>query len=95
MRHHLPRFVSVRQTIQLLALLVVVIYPIYARSQAISNANSLKISWFDIRQFGVEGRGWEDTKDFYDRLPAKAEGKVRPPVWDLSHDSYFTCACGS
>ena len=44
-------------------------------------------SWFDIRQFGVEGRGWNDTKDFYDRLPAKAEGKVRKPVWDLSRDS--------
>ena len=28
--------------------------------------------WSDIRQFGVEGRGWNDTKDFYDRLPAKA-----------------------
>jgi hypothetical protein len=43
--------------------------------------------WFDIRQFGVEGRGWNDTKDFYDRLPARAEGLVRKPVWDLSHDS--------
>src|ERR1035438_8175553 len=43
--------------------------------------------WFDIRQFGVEGRGWNDTKDFYDRLPAKAEGVVRKPVWDLSRNS--------
>src|SRR5882762_1953891 len=24
--------------------------------------------WLDIRQLGVEGRGWNDTKDFYDRL---------------------------
>ena len=32
--------------------------------------------WLDIRQLGVEGRGWNDTKDFYDRLPAKAEGVV-------------------
>ena len=41
-------------------------------------------SWFDIRQFGVGGRGWKDTRAFYDRLPAKAEGKVRPEIWDLS-----------
>ncbi len=91
MRQHLPRFGTVQYTVQLLALLVVVIYPQYARSQTVSNANSFKILWSDIRQFGVEGRGWEDTKDFYDRLPAKAEGKVRPPVWDLSHDSAGMC----
>jgi lysophospholipase L1-like esterase len=44
-------------------------------------------AWSDIRQFGVEGRGWNDTKDFYDRLPARAEGVVRKPVWDLSRNS--------
>jgi GDSL-like Lipase/Acylhydrolase family/N-terminus of Esterase_SGNH_hydro-type len=45
------------------------------------------ISWFDLRQLGVEGRGWNDTKSFYDRLPAKAEGRVREPVWNLSRHS--------
>jgi hypothetical protein len=43
--------------------------------------------WFDIRHLGVEGRGWDDTQSFYDRLPAKAEGKVRPAVWALSRNS--------
>jgi lysophospholipase L1-like esterase len=47
--------------------------------------------WFDIRQLDVEGRGWNDTKDFYDRLPAKAEGVVRQPVWNLSRDSAGIC----
>jgi lysophospholipase L1-like esterase len=47
--------------------------------------------WFDIRQFGVEGRGWNDTKAFYDRLPAKAESIVRQPVWDLSRNSAGMC----
>jgi hypothetical protein len=47
--------------------------------------------WFDIRQLGVEGRGWNDTKEFYDRLPAKAEGVVRKPVWDLSRNSAGMC----
>jgi len=35
----------------------------------------------------VEGKGWQDTKQLYDRLPAKAEGVVRPPVWNLAQDS--------
>ncbi len=43
--------------------------------------------WTDIRQLGVEGRGWTDTKDYYDRLPAKAETTVRPPVWNLARNS--------
>ena len=47
--------------------------------------------WFDIRSFGVEGRGWNDTRDFYDRLPARAEAIVRKPVWDLSRNSAGMC----
>ena len=43
--------------------------------------------WFDIRQLGVEGKGWRDTKAPFDRLPAKAEGKVRGAVWSLSRNS--------
>lgn len=43
--------------------------------------------WHDARELTVEGKGWTDTKDFYDRLPARAEGQVRPPVWHLSRDS--------
>ncbi|MBI3882423.1 MAG: SGNH/GDSL hydrolase family protein [Verrucomicrobia bacterium] len=43
--------------------------------------------WFDIRQLGVEGQGWDDTKAPYDRLPAKAEAKVRGAVWGLSRNS--------
>ena len=60
-------------------------------AQTNSNTDAFKILWSDIRQFGVEGRGWDDTKDFYDRLPARAEGKVRAPVWDLSHNSAGMC----
>ncbi|MBN2316351.1 MAG: SGNH/GDSL hydrolase family protein [Sedimentisphaerales bacterium] len=49
------------------------------------------IPWYDIRHLGVEGKGWTDTKSFYDRLPAKAEGVVRGPVWNLSLDSAGMC----
>ena len=43
--------------------------------------------WYDIRELGIEGQGWKDVKAPYDRLPAKAEGKVRDAVWGLSRDS--------
>jgi hypothetical protein len=43
--------------------------------------------WYDGRLLRLEGRGWEDTESYYDRLPAKARDKVRPPVWNLSHHS--------
>jgi len=46
-----------------------------------------ELVWTEIRTLNVEGRGWNDTKDFFDRLPAKAEKMVRAPVWTLSHQS--------
>lgn len=46
-----------------------------------------KTHWFDVKNLGVEGKGWTDTEAFYDRLPAKAKGVVRPPVWSLSKQS--------
>ncbi len=45
------------------------------------------LEWHDIREFGIEGRGWDDTLRFYDRLPQRAQGVVPPPVWDLSRHS--------
>ena len=45
--------------------------------------------WHDVTTWGVEGRGWGDQerKRWFDRLPAKAEGRVTDAVWNLSHDS--------
>jgi len=45
------------------------------------------LQWFDARALTVEGKGWTDTRQFYDRLPARAEGTVRAAVWGLSQDS--------
>jgi lysophospholipase L1-like esterase len=42
--------------------------------------------WVDVREW-VEGKGFTDTEGDYDRLPARAKGVVRPPVWYLSKDS--------
>ena len=45
------------------------------------------LQWHDARELTVEGKGWSDTKQFYDRLPARAEGVVRGAVWGLGQDS--------
>lgn len=45
------------------------------------------LAWYDVRDWGVEGRGWSQTARYFDRLPAKAEGVVRKAVWDLSRHS--------
>ncbi len=47
--------------------------------------------WYDGRLLLLEGRGWEETESYYDRLPAKARDKVRPPVWNLGHHSAGLC----
>jgi len=49
------------------------------------------LDWHDIREFSIEGKGWSDTKDLYDRLPSRAEAIVRPPIWSLSRDSAGLC----
>ncbi|MGV3719866.1 MAG: SGNH/GDSL hydrolase N-terminal domain-containing protein, partial [Actinomycetota bacterium] len=45
------------------------------------------LTWHDVRAWGVEGKGWSDTSRYFDRLPGRAEGKVRAPVWSLSRHS--------
>lgn len=44
------------------------------------------IVWHNCTRLGVEGKGWTGTLSPYDRLPAKAHGKVPELVWDLSHN---------
>jgi hypothetical protein len=46
-----------------------------------------KTVWYNGTLLGVEGKGWVNTESFYDRLPLKAKGMVRTPVWGLSHSS--------
>lgn len=49
------------------------------------------LAYYNVQDWGVEGKGWNDTKRWFDRLPGKAQGAVRPPVWGLSHDSAGMC----
>src|SRR5678816_2288262 len=43
--------------------------------------------WHDAREWGVEGRAFDDTENYYDRLPGRAKGVVREPVWDLGRNT--------
>jgi lysophospholipase L1-like esterase len=59
-------------------------------SLALSNrflGNTSEISWADVRDWGVEGKGFSDTEKWYDRLPQRAHGKVTDAVWNLSRHS--------
>jgi lysophospholipase L1-like esterase len=64
-----------------------------ALAAAAAGAEDSAIVWHDPAEWGVEGQGWapEDLAARYDRLPAKAEGIVRPPVWSLSRHSAGIC----
>src|SRR5262245_33467002 len=64
-----------------------------AQQPSQKSANGDGVRWHDVRALTVEGRGWpeRELKAPFDRLPAKAEGKVRSAVWSLSHDSAGIC----
>lgn len=57
------------------------------QNTARANVAQNEIVWHDVRDWGVEGKGWDDTERYFDRLPARAKGKVRPAVWSLSRHS--------
>ena len=42
------------------------------------------LAWYNVEDWGLEGKGWDQTKRYFDRLPEKAEATVRKQVWDLS-----------
>lgn len=50
-------------------------------------AQQKDIRWTDVADWPIEGRAFAERAAPYDRLPAAAEAKVRPPVWRLSRHS--------
>lgn len=50
-------------------------------------AAAADLEWRDARQLTLEGQAWPDVAAPFDRLPARAEKLVRPPVWNLSRQS--------
>jgi len=47
-------------------------------------AEEPRLDWYDVCEFGIEGKGWNDTVGPFDRLPARAQRVVRDVIWDLS-----------
>lgn len=45
------------------------------------------VVWRNVRDWGVEGRGFDDTANYFDRLPGRAKGVVRDDVWNRSRNS--------
>ena len=60
---------------------------VFVLAWGLQGAESVPISWTDGRALLVEGQAWSDTKKPWDRFPARAEGVVRDPVWNLSRHS--------
>lgn len=61
----------------------------FSETQEIKAQNALKESlrWYNVSDLNIEGKGWTQTKQPFDRLPSKAANSVREPVWNLSQNS--------
>lgn len=66
-------------------LLFAVFQPVF--SEELKFTEEAGIRWYDATGIGLEGRGFQDVKSPFDRLPARAEGVVRDAVWSLSRHS--------
>lgn len=53
--------------------------------------SSDNLTWHDALDLGLEGQGWTDTFDPYDRLPKRAQARVTESVWRLSRSSTGMC----
>ncbi len=62
-------------------------WPYPGHAPAVSRRASSDVVWRNVTGWGVEGRGWPETTRYFDRLPSRAQGLVREPVWDLSRHS--------
>lgn len=79
----------------LFSILVIFTAPLYAgdriNPKLATPDKKTSLHWYDILHLNLEGKGWTQTRDHYDRLPAKAEKTVRSAVWSLSRHSAGMC----
>jgi hypothetical protein len=45
------------------------------------------LDWYNVEDWGIEGKGFTECERYYDRLPATAKEEVRGAVWSLSRHS--------
>lgn len=55
-----------------------------SRSPLLTPRTENGVDWYNVEDWGVEGRAFGDTASYFDRLPARAKGVVRDAVWNLS-----------
>ena len=56
----------------------------HAAQAALQPSTEEGVDWYNVQDWGLEGRAFSDTKSYFDRLPQRSEGVVRGPVWNLS-----------
>ncbi len=55
--------------------------------QSVGQSESGEIIWYNALDIGLTGQAWGELDHPYDRLPRKAQGVVRDPVWRLGTNS--------
>ncbi len=50
----------------------------------INTARQDSIVWHDANSFSVEGRGWNETPDYWGRIPSRAKANVSENLWNRS-----------
>lgn len=51
------------------------------------HAQDAELDWYNVQDWGVEGKGFAECERYYDRLPTAAKAEVRDAVWSLSRHS--------
>lgn len=51
-----------------------------------SNAQA-NISWINAKTLPIEGKAWNDTENYFDRLPASAKEALPESAWIASNKS--------
>ena len=59
----------------------------FGLASTVSPPSTESFQWTDADQLVIEGKGWPETEELYDRLPRRAKGVVREAVWDLGKHS--------
>jgi hypothetical protein len=49
--------------------------------------SSNELTWHSVKDWGVEGKGFEDTERYFDRLPSRAKNLLPEVVWNLSRSA--------
>jgi len=79
--------ISVIDSIILRILSAAVVYLMVPGDTMAVPEQSAELNWHNVTPSEIEGQGWKDTEEPFDRLPARAKNLVREPVWNLARHS--------